>query len=48
VPIEGTELMQIQNSDNALFFNDANQRFYVLIRVLFDAASLDGLGICAL
>jgi len=31
VPIEGTDLMQIENSDNALFFYDPNQRYYVLI-----------------
>jgi hypothetical protein len=43
VPIEGTQLMQIQNSDNALFFNDPNQRFYVLISGRwFDASFLQG------
>jgi len=43
VPIEGTALMQIQNSDNALFFYDLNQRYYVLISGRwFDASSLDG------
>ena len=43
VPIEGTDLMQIQNSDNALFFNDTNQRYYVLISGRwFDASSLEG------
>jgi hypothetical protein len=43
VPIEGTELMQIENSDNALFFNDADQRYYVLISGRwFDASSLAG------
>jgi len=31
VPIEGTDLMQIQNSDNALFFNDQNQRYSSII-----------------
>src|SRR5439155_15068865 len=43
VPIEGTDLMQFENSDNALFFYDANQRFYVLISGrCFDASSLEG------
>jgi hypothetical protein len=43
VPIEGTELMQIENSDNGLFFNDANQRYYVLISGRwFDASALEG------
>src|SRR5260370_22328337 len=43
VPIEGTELMQIQNSDNALFFYDPNQRYYVLISGRwFNASSLEG------
>ncbi len=43
VPIEGTDLMQIQNSDNALFFYDPNQRYYVLISGRwFDASSLEG------
>lgn len=43
VPIEGTDLMQIENSDNALFFYDPNQRYYVLISGRwFDASSLEG------
>ena len=43
VPIEGTDLMQVQNSDNALFFYAPNQRFYVLISGRwFDAGSLQG------
>lgn len=43
VPIEGTDLMQVQNSDNALFFYDQNQRYYVLISGRwFDASSLEG------
>src|ERR1022692_3839040 len=43
VPIEGTDLMQIQNSDNALFFFDMNQRYYVLISGRwFGASSLEG------
>jgi hypothetical protein len=43
VPIEGTDLMQIQNSDNALFFFDINQRYYVLISGRwFGASLLDG------
>ena len=43
VPIEGTQLMQVQNSDNALFFYDPNQRYYVLASGRwFDASSLDG------
>jgi len=43
VPIEGTDLMQIQNSDNALFFFDLNQRYYVLISGRwFSASSLEG------
>jgi hypothetical protein len=43
VPIEGTALMQISNSDNALFFNDSNQRYYVLISGRwFNASSLQG------
>ena len=43
VPIEGTDLMQIENSDNALFFYNSNQRFYVLISGRwFDASSLEG------
>src|SRR6266481_2756427 len=43
VPIEGTELMQVENSDNALFFCESNQRFYVLISGRwFDASSLQG------
>lgn len=41
VPIEGTELMQVQNSDNGLFFYEPNQRFYVLISGRwFDTSSL--------
>src|SRR6266446_10068559 len=31
VPIEGTDLMQVQNSDNALFLCDSDQRYYVLL-----------------
>jgi hypothetical protein len=31
VPIEGTQLMQVQNSDNGLFFYEPNQEFYVLL-----------------
>jgi hypothetical protein len=43
VPIEGTELMQVQNSDNALFFSDPIQRYYVLISGRwFNASSLEG------
>jgi hypothetical protein len=43
VPIEGTKLMQIQNSDNALFFYDPSQRYYVLISGRwFDAGTLEG------
>src|SRR6266446_3619182 len=43
VPIEGTDLMQVENSDNALFFYDQNQRYYVLISGRwFDASSLEG------
>jgi len=43
VPIEGTQLMQVQNSDDALFFYDPNQRYYVLISGRwFDASSLRG------
>jgi uncharacterized membrane protein YgcG len=43
VPIEGTDLMQVQNSDNALFFYDRNQHFYVLISGRwFNAGSLQG------
>jgi hypothetical protein len=43
VPIEGTDLMQIANSDNALFFYDPNQRYYVLISGRwFDASLLEG------
>ena len=43
VPIEGTDLMQIQNSDNALFFFDMNQRYYVLISGRwFGARTLEG------
>jgi len=43
VPIEGTDLMQVENSDNALFFYNSNQRFYVLISGRwFDASSLEG------
>jgi len=42
VPIEGTQLMQVQNSDNGLFFYAPNQRFYVLLSGRwFDASSLD-------
>jgi hypothetical protein len=43
VPIEGTDLMQVENSDNALFFYDSNQHYYVLISGRwFDASSLEG------
>ena len=43
VPIEGTDLMQVQNSDEALFFYDDNQRYYVLLSGRwFDASSLNG------
>ena len=43
VPIEGTDLMQVENSDNALFFYDSNQRYYVLISGRwFNASSLQG------
>jgi hypothetical protein len=43
VPIEGTDLMQIENSDNALFFYNSNQRFYALISGRwFNASSLQG------
>ncbi|HXA45715.1 MAG TPA: carbohydrate-binding family V/XII, partial [Candidatus Angelobacter sp.] len=43
VPIEGTDLMQVQNSDNALFFNDQDQSYYVLISGRwFKAGSLQG------
>ncbi len=43
VPIEGTELMQVQNSDNALFFDELSQRYYVLFSGRwFDSASLEG------
>ena len=43
VPIEGTDLMQVEDSDNALFFYNPNQRFYVLISGRwFDASSLQG------
>src|SRR6266404_4611369 len=31
VPIEGTDLMQVQNSDNALFLCDSDQHYYVLL-----------------
>src|SRR6266850_3013079 len=31
IPIEGTDLMQVQNSDNALFFCESDQRYYVLL-----------------
>ena len=42
VPIEGTELMQVQNSDSGLFFYEPDQRFYVLISGRwFGASSLD-------
>jgi hypothetical protein len=44
VPIEGTDLMQVQNSDNALFFYDSNQRYYVLLSGRwFNAKSPEGL-----
>ena len=43
VPIEGTQLMQVQNSDNALFFYDPSQRYYDLASGRwFDASSLNG------
>lgn len=42
VPIEGTQLMQVQNSDNGLFFYEPNQRFYALISGRwFDTSSLN-------
>src|SRR5882762_11563296 len=44
VPIEGTELMQVQNSDNGLFFYESNQRFYVLISGRWFGASSLGYG----
>jgi len=31
VPIEGTDLMQVQNSDNALFLSESDQHYYVLL-----------------
>ncbi len=31
VPIEGTTLMQVQNSDNALFLSESDQHYYVLL-----------------
>src|SRR5258708_12732175 len=31
VPIEGTDLMQEQNSDNPLFLNERDQYYYVLL-----------------
>ena len=31
VPIEGTDLMQVQNSDNALFLSERDQNYYVLL-----------------
>src|SRR6266516_602622 len=31
VPIEGTDLMQVQNSDNALLLCDSDQHYYVLL-----------------
>lgn len=31
VPIEGTDLMQVQNSDNALFMCEGDQQYYVLL-----------------
>jgi len=31
VPIEGTDLMQVQNSDNALFLCESDQHYYVLL-----------------
>ena len=41
-PIEGTQLMQVQNSDNGLFLYEPNQRFYVLIAGRwFDTTSLN-------
>lgn len=43
VPIEGTELVQVQNSDNALFLSTTNQHYYVLISGRwFNASSLAG------
>jgi len=43
VPIEGTELMDVQNSDNALFLNDGDQQYYVLLSGRwFKSALLDG------
>src|SRR6266404_895356 len=31
VPIEGTDLMQVQNSDNALFLCESDQHYYLLL-----------------
>ncbi len=31
IPIEGTDLMQVQNSDNALFLSERDQYYYVLL-----------------
>ena len=31
VPIEGTDLMQVQNSDNALFLGERDQHYYILL-----------------
>src|SRR5437016_2286325 len=31
VPIEGTDLMEVQNSDNALFLSERDQHYYVLL-----------------
>jgi hypothetical protein len=31
VPIEGTDLMQVQNTDNALFLSESDQHYYVLL-----------------
>jgi hypothetical protein len=43
LPIEGTELLQVQNTDNALFFDDGTQRYYVLLSGRwFNASSLKG------
>jgi len=43
VPIEGTDLMEVQNSDNALFLSDSDQRYYILLSGRwFKSTLLDG------
>src|SRR6185503_3082125 len=43
VPIEGTDLMQVQNSDNALFLGEGDQHYYVLLSGRwFQASTLVG------